>query len=46
MKPIPISTCHACNPEVWEKVGESKGDYMCKKCGRIITKILRRKEDG
>ena len=46
MKPISISTCHACNPEVWEPVGESEGSYKCEKCGRITTKILRRKEDG
>ena len=46
MKDIPISSCHACNPEVWESVGKSEGDYLCKKCGRIINEILRRKEDG
>lgn len=43
MKPIPISSCHNCEPEVWEVEGDSKGTYKCDKCHAIITKILRRR---
>ena len=45
MKPIPISSCYMCDPNEWEAESKSKGDYLCKKCGRIINEILRRKED-
>jgi len=45
MKPISISSCYICDQETWEAlIGKSKGDYKCEKCGRIINKILRRKE--
>ena len=46
MKPILISSCHVCDQDKWKAlIGNSKGDYKCEKCGRVINKILRRKED-
>lgn len=44
MKPIPISSCHLCDSETWIVEKDSKYDYKCKNCGRIIRKILRRKD--
>jgi len=44
MKPIPISTCYICDQEKWKAVSKSEGEYKCMNCGRIINKILRRKE--
>ena len=44
MKPIRISSCYKCKPEVWEVIGESvKGIYGCDKCKKQTVKILRRK---
>jgi len=46
MKPISISSCYICDPDKWKALlKNSKGDYKCMKCGRIINKILRRKEN-
>lgn len=46
MNPIPISSCYVCDQDTWKSVDKSKGEYKCRKCGRITNKILRRKKDG
>lgn len=45
MTPIPISSCHHCDPETWVAQGESKGTYRCDNCRRIIEEVLKRKGD-
>lgn len=45
MKPIPISSCYICDPNKWKTTGKSEVDYKCEKCGKIINKILRRKDE-
>jgi len=42
MKPIPVSSCHNCDPESWIIESDSRGYYRCNKCHVIIAKILRR----
>lgn len=39
-KPIPIVSCHLCNPDRWEAVGRSVGLYRCESCRVVIEKVL------
>ena len=46
-KPIPISTCHHCDPQKWrvEKT-PSVGYYNCQHCNARIQSVLVRRENS
>ena len=42
MKPILVSSCHKCNPQLWTVIGDSYGEYICQICGKLFKKSLER----
>ncbi len=42
-KPISISSCHKCEPNLWDVIKKSKDTYKCKGCGKTINVVLLKK---
>ena len=38
--PIFISSCHICNPTKWQVERQSRNEYKCLNCNKIVKVVL------